>query len=173
MAIAQVPVASIVTFCLVLIGAVLIVRNLNAILTIVSNLWAMLPPNDVLMRYAAIAAISIFSLYVINYTVVQRKPINLEIMIKDNKYIEFNDYSASAFCIAAVISIIYCVYANNNDNNNNNNNNNNTTNNGSVASAIRRFDPMQIALFAFIFYGLVQIYYMLLWGITNTPVFKA
>jgi hypothetical protein len=166
MAIAQVPVASIVTFCLVFIGAVLIVRNLNAILTIASNLWAMLPPNDVLMRYAAIAAISIFSLYVINYTVVQRKPINLEIMIKDNKYIEFNDYSASAFCIAAVISIIYCVYANNNDNNN-------TTNNGSVASAIRRFDPMQIALFAFIIYGLVQIYYMLLWGITNTPVFKA
>ena len=168
MAIAQVPVASIVTFCFVLIGAFLIIRNINTILTIASNLWMMLPPNDVLVRYAAIAVTAIFSVYVINYTVVQRKPINLEIMIKDNKYIEFNDYSASAFCIAAVASIIYCVYANNNNNNNNNNGSN-----INVASAKHSFDPMQIVLFAFIFYGLVQIYYMLLWGITNTPVFKA
>jgi hypothetical protein len=163
MAIAQVPVGSIVTFCFILIGAFLIVRNLNAILLIASTLWAMLPPNDVLTRYVVTAAISIISIYVINYTVVQRKPINLETMIKDNEYIEFNKYTASAFCIAAVISVIYCVYTNNNG----------PINLNAAASANRSFDPMQIALFAFIFYGLVQIYYMMLWGITNTPVFKA
>ena len=170
MANSKVSVTSIVVFCVVAIGAGLIIRNLNGLFMIASKLWSVLPPNDVLMRYAATGVIALFAIYVINYTVIQRKPINLETAIKDNKYIEINPYTASSFCIAAVISIIYCIYINDNGANGDSGI---KTFAEAAASAKRSVDPMQFAIFAFILYGLVQIYYMMLWGITNTSVFKA
>ena len=175
MAIAQVPVADIVLFCIMAVVVFLIIRYLSVITMIVSELWSLLPPNDVIARYVATVAIVVFAIYVINYTIIERKPINLDAVIKDNKYFEINKYTVSAFCVCFVIAIIYCAYAADG----------NGTSSGSFSAAAaaaaeasfaqakRGFDPMQFALFAFIFYGFVQMYYMLLWGITPTSMFKA
>ena len=171
MAIAQVPVADIALFCIMAVVVFLIIRYLSVITMIVSELWSLLPPNDVIARYVATVAIVVFAIYVINYTIIQRKPINLDTVIKDNKYFEINKYTVSAFCVCFVIAIIYCAYAA--DGNGTSSGSFSAAAAASYAQAKRGFDPMQFALFAFIFYGFVQMYYMLLWGITPTSMFKA
>ena len=170
MAIAQVPVADIVWFCVIAVGAFVILQNINYLLIIASKLWSMLPPNDVIARYVATGAIAVFSIYVINHTIIQRKPINLETTIKDNRYFEINKYTVSAFCISFVLAGIYCAYT---DDGTSGTSGTSGKFAALFAQAKRGVDLMQFAIFAFIIYGLVQMYYVLLWGITPTPLFRA
>ena len=174
MAIAQVPVTEIIWFCVIGVGVFLIIQNINYLFTVVSNLWSMLPPNDVIARYVVSGTILSFVIYVITYTLILRKSINLETIIKDNEYVVFNKYTASAFCVCFVLAIIYFVYVGDGDGSGSGSGSGSSINfSALIESTKRRFSLIQFAIFAFIFYGLVQMYYMLLWGITPTPMFKA
>jgi hypothetical protein len=173
MAIEQVPVADIALFCIMLVVVFLIIRYIGAIMMIVSELWSLLPPNDVIARYVATVAIVVFAIYVINHMIIERKPINLDTVVKDNPYFEINKYTVSAFCVCFIIAVVYCVYADDGSSGSGTSSGSFSAAEALFAQAKRGFDPMQFILFAFIFYGFVQMYYMMIWGITPTSMFKA
>ena len=184
MAIEQVPVASISVFCVVMVVAVLVIRNLNSIAILISNLWSMLPPNDVIAMYVASGALSVFAIYTINHVVVQGKPINFDTIIKENKYFAVNYYTTAAFCITAIASIFYFTYFydGGDSTGSNGSNGSNGSSNGirvldavaaAMAASNRNIGTMHVVMFVVAIIALVQMYHVMLWGITNTSIIKA
>ena len=184
MAIQQVPVAAISIFCVVMVVAVLVIRNLNSIAILISNLWSMLPPNDVIAMYVASGALSVFAIYTINHVVVQGKPINFDTIIKENKYFAVNYYTTAAFCITAIASIFYFTYFydGGDGTGSNGSNGSNGSSNGirvlnavaaAMAASNRNIGTMHVVMFVVAIIALVQMYHVMLWGITNTSIIKA
>jgi hypothetical protein len=175
MAIAQVPAASITMFCVAAVIAVLVIRNLNYLVIMISNLWSMLPPNDVIAMYVATGALSIFALYAINHVVVQRKPINLDTVIKENKYFEINYYTAASFCIAVITTIIYFTYFYDDDDGGSGSGSGSIL--GAVAAAVaaskRDIGTFSLVMFGVAIITMIQLYHVMLWSITDTPIIKA
>lgn len=172
MAIAQVPAASIAMFCVAVVIAVLVIRNLNYLVIMISHLWSMLPPNNVIAMYVATAALSIFAVYAIHHVVIQRKPINLDTVIKENKYFEINYYTTSSFCIAVVMAIIYFTYFYD-DSGSGSDRILDAATAAAVAASKREIGTMQIVLFVVAIITFTQLYHVMLWSITDTSIVKA
>lgn len=176
MGITQVPAESIFTFCVVMVIATLIIRNMDTILIMITTLWSMLPPNDVLMLYAASGALSIFALYLINHVVIQRMPINMDTIIKDNRYFEINRYTTTSFCIAVISAVIYYTYFYDGVNTTNSSGSGSGSGNrilDAIAAASKyNIGIMHVIMYVVILIALTQMYYVMLWSITNTSITK-
>jgi hypothetical protein len=147
----------------------------------------MLPPNDVIAMYVASGALSVFAIYTINHVVVQGKPINFDTIIKENKYFAVNYYTTAAFCITAIASIFYFTYFydggdGTGSNDSNDSNGSNGSSNGirvlnavaaAMAASNRNIGTMHVVMFVVAIIALVQMYHVMLWGITNTSIIKA
>ena len=135
----------------------------------------MLPPNDVIAMYVATGALSIFAVYAINHVVVQRKPINLDTVIKENKYFEINYYTAASFCIAVTTTIIYFTYFYDDDDGGSGSGSGRIL--GAVAAAAaalkRDIGTFSLVMFGVAIITMVQLYHVMLWSITDTPIIKA
>lgn len=138
----------------------------------------MLPPNDVIAMYVASGALSVFAIYTINHVVVQGKPINFDTIIKENKYFAVNYYTTAAFCITAIASIFYFTYFyDGGDGTGSNGSSNGIRVLDAVAAAMaasnRNIGTMHVVMFVVATIALVQMYHVMLWGITNTSIIKA
>lgn len=141
----------------------------------------MLPPNDVIAMYVASGALSVFAIYTINHVVVQGKPINFDTIIKENKYFAVNYYTTAAFCITAIASIFYFTYFYDGGDSTGSNGSNGSSNGIRVLDAVaaamaasnRNIGTMHVVMFVVAIIALVQMYHVMLWGITNTSIIKA
>jgi hypothetical protein len=151
--------------------ATLIIRNMDIILIMITTLWSMLPPNDVLMLYAACGALSIFAIYLLNHVVIQRMPINMDVIIKNNRYFEINRYTATSFCIAVISAVIYYTYFYDGVNGSGSGSGNRILD--AVAAASKyNIGIMHVIMYVVILIALIQMYYVMLWSITNTSITK-
>ena len=121
-----------------------------------------LPSGDVFLFYAGVAACGAFILYLIFVLVIQRKPLNIDTIIKENRYMVVRKHTVAAFCLTAALTVFYYGFY---------------ANAGSTANAPplplspaeKMFKLMLLGLLACFAYVAYQSYKMLTWSITNTP----
>jgi hypothetical protein len=117
-----------------------------------------LPSGDVFLFYAGVAACGAFILYLIFVLVIQRKPLNIDTIIKENRYMVVRKHTVAAFCLTAALTVFYYgFYANAN------------AESTPLSPAEKMFKLMLLGLLACFAYVAYQSYKMLTWSITNTP----
>ena len=119
-----------------------------------------LPSGDVFLFYAGVAACGAFILYLIFVLIIQRKPLNIDTIIKENRYMVVRKHTVAAFCLTAALTVFYYGFY---------------ANAGSSPTALplspaeKMFKLMLLGLLACFAYVAYQSYKMLTWSITNTP----
>ena len=122
-------------------------------------IWNALPSSDVVIFYGSVSAIIAFIGVLIYYVFVRRNPLNIDTVVKHNKYAVINKQTVAAFCTTAVLTAAYyAIYK---------------PAQTQPAAAAAEYDPafkiMIAAFFACSAYILYQSYSMLNWSMTNTP----
>ena len=121
-----------------------------------------LPSGDVALFYAGVAACGAFILYLVFVLVIQRKPLNVDTIVKENRYMVVRKHTVAAFCLTAALTVFYYgFYANANANAG--------SNAPPLSPAEKMFKLMLLGLLACFAYVAYQSYKMLTWSITNTP----
>jgi hypothetical protein len=121
-----------------------------------------LPSGDVFLFYAGVAACGAFILYLIFVLVIQRKPLNIDTIIKENRYMVVRKHTVAAFCLTAALTVFYYgFYANANAES--------TANAPPLPLSPAEKMLMLLGLLACFAYVAYQSYKMLTWSITNTP----
>jgi hypothetical protein len=121
-----------------------------------------LPSGDVFLFYAGVAACGAFILYIIFVLVIQRKPLNIDTIIKENRYMVVRKHTVAAFCLTAALTVFYYgFYANTASPN--------APPPVPLTPAEKMFKLMLLGLLACFAYVAYQGYKMLTWSITNTP----
>ena len=121
-----------------------------------------LPSGDVFLFYAGVAACGAFILYLIFVLVIQRKPLNIDTIIKENRYMVVRKHTVAAFCLTAALTVFYYGFYANAE----------STANAPplpLSPAEKMFKLMLLGLLACFAYVAYQSYKMLTWSITNTP----
>jgi hypothetical protein len=123
-----------------------------------------LPSGDVALFYAGVAACGAFILYLVFVLVIQRKPLNMDTIVKENRYMVVRKHTVAAFCLTAALTVFYYgFYANANTD---------AVSNAPplpLSPAEKMFKLMLLGLLACFAYVAYQSYKMLTWSITNTP----
>ena len=127
-------------------------------------MWNSLPSADVLMFYAAVGACLLFAIFLVFNTFIRRKPLNIDTIIKENKYIAVTKQTLFAFSFSAVATALFLAF----------NSKLNTASGESVGwkdltPEERAFKLALVGMFACAIYVLYQGYQLLNWSITNTP----
>jgi hypothetical protein len=121
-----------------------------------------LPSGDVFLFYAGVAACGAFILYLIFVLIIQRKPLNIDTIIKENRYMVVRKHTVAAFCLTAALTVFYYGFYANAESSAN-------APPLPLSPAEKMFKLMLLGLLACFAYVAYQSYKMLTWSITNTP----
>lgn len=139
---------------------------LDAVIQFFKRMWDSLPSTDVLMFYAAVGACLLFAIFLVFNSFIRRKPLNIDTIIKENKYIAVTKQTLFAFCVSAVATALFLAF---------NSRLNTTTDSGAsigwkdLSPEDRAFKLALVGMFACAIYVLYQGYQLLNWSVTNTP----
>lgn len=137
---------------------------LDAVMQFFKRMWDSLPSADVLMFYAAVGACLLFAVFLVFNAFFRRKPLNIDTIIKENKYIAVTKQTVFAFCFSAVATALFLAF-----------NSRLTTASGAsigwkdLTPEERAFKLALVGMFGCAIYVLYQGYQLLNWSVTNTP----
>jgi len=138
---------------------------LDAVIQFFKRMWDSLPSTDVLMFYAAVGACLLFAIFLVFNSFIRRKPLNIDTIIKENKYIAVTKQTLFAFCLSAVATALFLAF-----------NSRLTTASGGESIGWKDLSPEErafklalVGMFACAIYVLYQGYQLLNWSVTNTP----
>lgn len=137
---------------------------LDAVIQFFKRMWDSLPSADVLMFYAAVGACLLVAIFLVFNSFVRRKPLNIDTIVKKNKYIAVTKQTLFAFCFSAVATALFLAF----------NSRLNTASGASIGwkdltPDERTFKLALVGMFGCAIYVLYQGYQLLNWSITNTP----
>jgi hypothetical protein len=137
---------------------------LDAVMQFFKRMWDSLPSADVLMFYAAVGACLLFAVFLVFNAFFRRKPLNIDTIIKENKYIAVTKQTLFAFCFSAVATALFLAF----------NSRLNTASGASIgwkdlSPEERAFKLALVGMFGCAIYVLYQCYQLLNWSVTNTP----
>lgn len=138
---------------------------LDAIIQFFKRMRDSLPTADVLMFYTAVGACLLFAIFLVFNSFFRRKPVNIDTIIKENKYVAVTKQTLFAFCVSAVATALFLAFKSRPD-----------TASGAVSTGWNNLTPeeraFKLALVGMVgcaIYVLYQGYQLLNWSITNTP----
>ena len=138
---------------------------LDAIIQFFKRIRALMPSTDALLFYAAVGACLLFAIFLVFNSFIRRKPLNIDTIVKENKYIAVTKQTLFAFCVSAVATALFLAFKSRPD-----------TASGAVSTGWNNLTPeeraFKLALVGMVgcaIYVLYQGYQLLNWSITNTP----
>jgi len=136
----------------------------DAIVQFFKRMWDSLPSTDVLIFYTAVGACLLFAIFLVFNSFIRRKPLNIDTIIKENKYIAVTKQTLFAFCFSAVATALFLAF----------NSRLNTASGVSIgwkdlSPEERAFKLALVGMFGCAIYVLYQGYQLLNWSVTNTP----
>lgn len=137
---------------------------LDAVIQFFKRMWDSLPSADVLMFYAAVGACLLVAIFLVFNSFVRRKPLNIDTIVKKNKYIAVTKQTLFAFCFSAIATALFLAF----------NYRLNTASGASIgwkdlSPEERAFKLALVGMFGCAIYVLYQCYQLLNWSVTNTP----
>jgi len=139
---------------------------LDAIIQFFKRTWHSLPAADVLMFYTAVGACLLFAIFLMFNSFIRRKPVNIDTIIKENKYVAVTKQTLFAFCVSAVATALFLAFKSRPD----------TASSGVANIGWADLTPEQqafklalVGMFACAIYVVYQGYRLLIWSVTNTP----
>jgi len=116
------------------------------------------------MFYAAVGACLLFAIFLVFNSFIRRKPLNIDTIIKKNKYIAITKQTLFAFCFSAVATALFLAFKTRM----------NTDSGASIGwkdltPEERAFKLALVGMFGCAIYVLYQGYQLLNWSVTNTP----
>ena len=142
---------------------------LDAIIQFFKRIRALMPSTDALLFYAAVGACLLFAIFLVFNSFIRRKPLNIDTIVKENKYIAVTKQTLFAFCFSAVATALFLAFKTNfkiaalgatGDVSNGWND---------LTPEERAFKLALVGMFGCAIYVLYQGYQLLNWSVTNTP----